>query len=518
MATPRPLLIALILLTLLRAVLAAVHEVCPAEALIWLCAERPAAGYFSHGPLAAWLEAPMAALGWHTPAAVRWLAPLLTLWVSLVVHRLAGSLFGEKEARWSVVLLNLTPLFNAAGVLWLPGTLGFALWTAALLMLWRALHRASPWNVHWVAGGLLMALGIMASPVNLLQPLCLLGVLTLSRRWRGRLLSAGPWLSTFLSAAGAVPWLWWHRGNSWLALRVHQREWTDGVSAEALAPFLGWVLVAFSPLLAAGLVWATALAGVRLLQARSRPGRPAEVPPDALLFCLGFGLPPLGLAAAGAVSGLDGIAALAPSALSLGLALVALWLRMDLSPATTRLAQNATLLVAGAYSVVLAQTDLLRHWGVPWPYRLDPTVKFRGWRTSAEQLAAIAASMEKKTGRPVFLIADSAALAAALDYHLQPLLGEGPLSPRVQPLASAVPRSDFAFWPRYDFRPASGKLIEASAGALYVADGPLQAPPGALARSFAGVQRLGTIEVMRGGHGVRELALFACYDYRGPPF
>ena len=52
---PRTVMIGCVVLAVLRLVLAAAHEITPAEAELWLAAQRPAWGYFDHGPLAAWL-------------------------------------------------------------------------------------------------------------------------------------------------------------------------------------------------------------------------------------------------------------------------------------------------------------------------------------------------------------------------------------------------------------------------------------------------------------------------------
>jgi hypothetical protein len=181
---------------------------------------------------------------------------------------------------------------------------------------------------------------------------------------------------------------------------------------------------------------------------------------------------------------------------------------------TIRLARNATLLVAGVYSVALAQSDLVRHWGVPWPYKFDPTADLRGWRVAAAHVSSLADHFRTNSGQP-FIIADSQRLAAALGFHLPRSSASAP--PAVQTVPSVLPRDDFALWPRFDS--SENAAAYTGANALYVSDnGRAEAPTALIRASFARVERLGAFDVIRGGHRVRRLTFFACYDYRGPPF
>ncbi|MGI8602565.1 MAG: ArnT family glycosyltransferase [Verrucomicrobiales bacterium] len=520
MPLPRPVFLALLLLTLLRAVLAGTHELTPAEAHLWLCSERMAPSYVDFGPLTPLLVKLGVLAGGKTSFAVRWLAPGLALMASLIIYRLATSLFDQKTGIWSVVVVNLTPLFNAAGILILPATVGFLAWIAALWAVWRALHRAGAWNRYWPLAGLCMGVGILASTANAVQPLCLVLLLAISRRWRRQLLRPGAGLAIAISAVMAVPLFWWHAQNDWLVWQYQIHDLTHGASFGRLMSWLGEVAIGLSPILCAGMLWALALTVRQLWRARLPHSKWPEPSYEATLFLLAFSLPMLAVSAWLSLFAGGALGASAPALFGLELLLVARWLKVDFSPGTVRLAQNATLCVAAAYSIVLAQSDLLRHWGF-WPYRLDPSTHARGWRTSASAVSEALDALSKESPEAAFVIADSAALAASLNFHWPTSFPKRntPLSPLVQTVASPIPSSDFAFWPRYDFLPgAAGPSLSGRSALFVTADKALPLPPAAVRNSFQHVDRLGAIEVMRGSHVVRSLALFACYDYRGPSF
>jgi hypothetical protein len=338
-------------------------------------------------------------------------------------------------------------------------------------------------------------------------------LLVLSRRWRGQLRRPGPWITVATAAAMTAPLWFWHAEYEWLALRAHWIEWTRNPQPAALVGWAGVALVGLSPLVAAALGWAI-VSAARGLPGRRHSAGASDLPNDVTVFLFAFGVPPLVLAVWGAFFGHGGFAAGAPGFFAFGLLLMGRWMRSQFSIATTRLAQHATLLVAGGYSVVLAQTDLVRHWGVPWPYEFDPTAELRGWRVAASNISTLASSL--RTGSPPSLIiADSPRLAAAFGFCLPKTTPGSP--PAVQTVPAVLPRDDFAFWPRFDSAGHSREF--AGANALYLTEGEGgDGPPSILAASFARVDRLGSFEVIRGGHRLRRLTFFACYDYRGPPF
>ena len=153
----RPLFIALLILTAARLVLAGTLELSPDEAYYHLWTKHMDWSFYSKGPGAAtaiWL-------GTHVfgdnAFGIRFWSPLLGLGTSLMLYRLARGMYDGNTAAWSVVLLNVTPIFNAGSIVMTIDPPSVFFWTCTLVLLWSALHRATPWAWHWPLAGLAFA-------------------------------------------------------------------------------------------------------------------------------------------------------------------------------------------------------------------------------------------------------------------------------------------------------------------------------------------------------------------------
>lgn len=519
---PRPLLIGLVFLTALRWVVAGVTELTPAEALVWLGGREAGMGYFGHGPVAGWLARVGTWVAGDTAIGVRLWAPLAAFGASWLAWRLASSAFGEKAGSWFLVALQLTPLVNLAAVRGLPETYLFYFGMAGSWWLWQALHRASRWAWQWPAAGIAFGLGVLSAPAGVALVVGLVTLLVLARRWRGRWRRPGPWLAMICAAAGAAPWIGWLREQAWLPLVGLRYDWVQGFDPWAVLRWLGLGVLAASPFLFAGMVWS----GIGAVQAawrswrRYRQGGLSLDDPwdqkDGRVFLLGLGMPSALWMVAEAITGGDGLGAAAFVGSAALMMLAAVWVESPLSPTAHRLAQNASLLVAGGYSLLALHSDMARHLGVPWPYRMDPTSEIRGWRESTAQTAAALRTMSTARGAsgPVFLIADSPELAAIHEFYMNddwPLPKATTTRIRCHVPARHAVDSDFSVWAGY-----ADESSWAGLDALFVSESAEPASLEVLSRQFARLESLGRIEVRRGRWPVRNLSFFACRSWRGP--
>lgn len=519
---PRPLLMALVMLTVLRWVVAGAAELSPAEAMVWLGGREAGLGYFGHGPVAGWLARAGTLVAGETALGVRLFAPLAVFGASWLAWRLAASGFGEKAGGWFFTALQLTPLTNVAAVRALPETWLFFFGMAGAWWLWQALHRASPWAWQWPAAGLAFGLGALASPEGAGLVAGMVVLLVAPRRWRGRWARPGPWLALAGAAAGMAPWVWWLHDHGWIPLLSAWYGRAGSLDPWAAVRWLGMAVLAASPFLFAGMVWACgrAAGAAWVSWRRFREGGLSGDDPmdqkDGRVFLLGLALPSAVWVAVAAATGGDGLGAAAVAGCGAMMLLAAAWVESSLAPTAHRLAQNASLLVAGAYSLAGLHSDLARHLGVPWPYRLDPTADTRGWReTTAHTAAALRAlAAGPETRGPAFLIAESPELASVHEFYLP---GDLPMPPAAAtrlrchvPARQAVD-SDFSLWPGY-----ADEAGWAGFDALFVSESD---DPGALevlSRQFERLEKLGRIEVRRGRWPVRSVSFFACRSWRGP--
>ena len=93
--------------------------------------------------------------------------------------------------------------------------------------------------------------------------------------------------------------------------------------------------------------------------------------------------------------------------------------------------------------------------------------------------------------------------------------------------------NQFSFWPRYDefvplppeavrdpnevYTEEQGVNLFAGRTALYLQSGERRESPRAISGGFGRTERIATIEVRAGGRLLRQLQVYACYDYRTMP-
>jgi hypothetical protein len=151
----------------------------------------------------------------------------------------------------------------------------------------------------------------------------------------------------------------------------------------------------------------------------------------------------------------------------------------------------------------------------------------------AEAIGKVRSEFERQSGKPVFLIADERDRASELAFYLQDRRVEGPGHPPVYIPESQDMVNQFSFWPRYDeFVPSSpgavrdpneiyteeeGVNLFAGRTALYLQLGRKERAPRNIRAAFGRTELIDTIEVRIGGRLLREVQVYACYDYRTMP-
>jgi len=516
------LILGLLVLTALRWVVGWATELTAGEALVWVGGRQAWLGHFGYGPVAGWLVRAGVWVAGDTSMGVRWWAPVAVLVASWAGWRLVASAFGDKAGGWFLIGMQLMPAVNLASVRAVPETAMMGCAAVGAWWLWQGLHRASAWAWQWPAAGLAFGLAGMAAPSGIGLVVGVVVLLVIPRRWRGRWRSPGPWLALTAAAAALVPWGWWLHARDWLPLTSGWFGWGRQMDFWAVVRWVGLTVLAASPLLWAGMVWAgaRAVAAAGLSWRRYRVGGLSVDDPwdqkNGRVFLLGLAGPSALVMVAGVVGGLDGLGATAIVGGAALMLLAAAWVESPLPPTPHRLAQNASLLVAGAYSLLALNSDVSRHLGLPWPYRADPTVGGRGWRELADQTSAAHKALmdQDDRGRPVFLIAETPALAAVVEFYLARTDGLPAAEAtrlRCHVPARLVVDNDYSFWPGYADEPSWRGL-----DALFVADAPSPETFAVLGRQFDRLESLGRIEIRRGRWPVRSVEFFACRSWRGP--
>lgn len=243
--------------TLIHLILAFGTGLVADEAYYWTWSLHPAAGYFDHPPLTAWILWVTTHLFGVNRLAIRILPILSGLILSWILYQLAKSLSRDRWAGfWAVVLLNGNILFAAGGFLMTPDTPQVVLYA---LTLWAFIRGITENKKGFILlSGLFFGLGLLSKyPMVLLAPLIFLFLL-LSDEHRQWLKRPVLWLSLFLAFLIFLPDILWNRAHQWVSFRF---QWHHGMQAHQGTPvatfldYLGGQILVLTPGIYLLLLW-----------------------------------------------------------------------------------------------------------------------------------------------------------------------------------------------------------------------------------------------------------------------
>ena len=393
-----PWLAALIAITALRLVVAAVTPLAPDEAYYWVWSRVLQGGYLDHPPMVALFIRAGTLLGGENAFGIRLMGPISLAVASLMLADAANRLVPDRRpGAWAAALFNATLLVGAGGILATPDTPLLFFWTAALWAIAR-LH-ASRDGRWWLVFGLFAGLAMLSKYTGSLLGVGAVAWLIGSRAaWRW-------WREWRLYAGGAVavlafsPVLVWNATHGWASFaKQGGRAGMDapGVTIRYLGELIGGQVGLATPIVfvlcVAGVVGA-AMAWARRADA-SAALLAAMVLPGAAIF--------LWQATGSRVQGnWPGI--LYPAACIAAVAYVPARLAAWRKPA---LALGLVLALVGYAQAAFAP--------VPLPRRLDPTLaRLGGWDDFAATVEA-----ERRRQGVTFVAAEEYGLAAQLALRL----------------------------------------------------------------------------------------------------
>ncbi len=550
MSPTRAVLLFLLLLTALRLAYVGRVELSPDEAYYQMWSERLDWGYYSKGPgVAATIRAGTDLFGVNE-FGVRVFSPLLALGTSLLLFSLARRCYGVSAAAWTVVLMNVTPLFTAGSLLMTIDPLSVFFWSAAMLACWLAVEEnpgAAGRLGWWLLTGLCVGLGFLAKYTNAMELLGIALALWLVRRWRREFRRPGFYLMLATAAAVGSPPFFWNARHAWITLsHLHDRGKLGSAFDRPLGEFgkfLGAHFGVYSPLIFAGLlvgiVWGWRQGRLRLVfWRRGRRNLPAGLDAAGVRarFLLAFGLPLLVMYTLLAFKTAGEPNWTAPAFLSLSILAAGMWYERAQTSRAAGVFAVAALAVGVVMSLAVLDTDLFRGLGVRWQYDRDPTARLVGWRTTARCVDTFRQDEERQLGAPVFLIASRYQLAAELNFYLSDKRVQAREHPTVYLPESQSIETQFSLWPGYDQvqapppRPANApppttaeeefRGLEASPfvgkSALYVTDDERQRRlPSAIESGFEECNLVARFEIQRRGLPLRHLRVYACFNYKG---
>ena len=498
------------ILTVCRWWLGASMELTGEEALYWMESQRLDWFFMDHGPLGAALIRLSTAVFGDTLLGVRYWNPLFILLATCLLYLLVKSVFHQVVARWSVVVFQLCPIVNVAGVSAIDLALALFLWLAGVWGLWCGLHRVHRWHGAWWGAGVAFGcLGTLSLPIGVASLVGVSAGLLVLPRWESQWRRPGIWiligLGLLLPSALMVV-----SGHGSLSLRflfqsvgLHPLVAAGGVLAWAW-----WI----GPLLAVGMVWA----GCRWRMW----GREHGV---ALLAVMGVAVLVLG-AVWEALSGSRSLLWLVGAVPCLAV-LVSVWLRTDLPLDVKGRWRLWALVSTGGLAVLGVNTANLRTLGFPWPRFADTPRLTEGWTETVDSVEAMLVSGLAQQPQGLFLVAESAESAALLEFYLPeeaPVYRPSEVFPRVHLVESTGWESVYDLWPNYSHA-QPGKTDGspfADYSALYLRQGkgePIDTLPGNFINAFRALDFAAVLEVKRRRRELQAWTLYHAYQYRGLP-
>ncbi len=522
----RTLLFALVLLTIFRIIIGAASELSEDEAYYFLWTERLDWSYYSKGPGVALAIAATTELFGKTSLGVRILSPLLGLASSWLLFRLGTRLVGQNHAIWAVVMLNLTPIFNAGSILLTIDPLMIFFWVAAMLTTWHAVQTTRRSLLWWILTGFLIGLGFLCKYTAAVQIISI--VIYLAARSETKIEFRRPGFYAMLGAVVlcSTPVLIWNSQNDWITF-VHLIERTglvdfnsandattaiteDQSSGFSWNPFdifnyLGQHLGVYSPLLFLALAWTTVQAWKRFRAS------------EAETFIGSFGLPIVVFYFGLSVLKMGELNWTAPGFVCLGLLLPKYWSEANLSALLKRRLTITAFAISGILTVLAVNPEIIRSTGLTWPYSYDTKKRWSGWKTSAEQIADFAAQLKTEMGEAPFLIGNRYQTCAAIAFYfpdeslvMRPT-PRHPLVHTIEPRQKAARKNQFAFWPAYQ---KDERFL--GRNAIFVTDQiKSEGPPTDVREAFADFEVYGWIDLNRRGELLRSWKVIVCYDYQG---
>jgi hypothetical protein len=513
----------LAILTGIRWFFAANLQLSPDESYYYLWTQHLDISYYSKGPGVALAILAGSSLFGPTEFGVRFLSPLLGLGTTIFVYVLAYKLFREKVAFWSVIILNLLPVFNLESILMTVDSLSIFFWSAALYSFWLAVERSPRFSIFWPFTGVLVGMGFLCKYENAFQLLSILLFLGVVPKYRNELRRPNFYILLAAFLLFLLPPAIWNLQHEWIGL-VPLFDRGGLMPHMALRPghlgeSFGVQLAIYSPLLLLGFLVAV-FGSIRRSFQNSK-----------ICFLLTFGWPLLLTYSILSLNQAGEPGWIAPAFISIAILATHFWLQIVKENRFVAALCAGALMLSGLLTALALNTDLVRMIGIPLAYGFDPSSKLRGWKSLAEAVGKTRANFENKIGAKVFLIGDKYQMSSLLSFYLTDKRVEGPGHPPVYIPESQDIENEFSFWPRYDefveadpsaqrdttFSEESGINPFMDRSALYITDSSDAGPPQNLQSAFTRWELLAVYELDRKHLPLRQIRVFACYQYQTLP-
>ncbi len=454
----------------------------PDEAHYWEWSRRLSYGYYSKGPVIAYLIRAGTSLFGNTEFGVRFFAPVLYLLGSLLLYKIGKELFSEETGICSAALFQVVPLFSAFGVIMTIDAPSTFMWILSLYLFMKVLRTEK--TADWVLLGVAVGVGMLTKLTMSFFILSAFLYLVTSKEERRKLLSIRPYLGLLACMVILLPLLYWNYNHNWVNFR-HEAGHADlqagfRVLPGSLLQFLGSQLGVITPVLFVLMIYA--LIKYRTLANNTKAGR----------FCFWFAAPTLVFFLLKSIQG-KVQANWAMSGYITGIIAASYFLVQRLAPGRRpggKLLASAAVAIAAFVTAVSFYPSIIKL-----PPRLDPSARLRGWKQ-------LAAEVEKDAPpAPYFVFSDYYGASSELAFYLKgnPVTYCANLGSRM---------NQYDLWPGFE---RFGRIKHENAVFVTIGDSGM---PDAVKEAFESYRKKTLIETEKGKR-LSVFTIFTCYGFKG---
>jgi hypothetical protein len=242
-------LVALLVVTAVRFVMAWVIPISPEEAYHWNFARHLDWSYYDHPPMLAWAIALGRLILGDTELGVRLLPVMFSIGTAVLLAGLARRFYGDLGAAWTVVLLALNPCVLVIGGWGFPDAPLLFFWSLTLVLVWRALETGQ--GMWWLGAGAALGAAMLSKYTAAFLVPSVFCYLLFSRQHRHWLATPWPYLGGVASLLVFSPVFYWNWAHDWVSFRFQSTarlSAANDFSWRAGGVFLGEQWLAILPL------------------------------------------------------------------------------------------------------------------------------------------------------------------------------------------------------------------------------------------------------------------------------
>ncbi|MBI5182246.1 MAG: glycosyltransferase family 39 protein [Nitrospirae bacterium] len=483
------------------------------EAHYWEWSRNLDLSYYSKGPMVAYVIFIFTSIFGNTEFGVRFGAVAISASISLMTYFIIRDMFDERKAFYSVILMNIIPLFAAGAIIFTIDPPFFFFWCMAIFFTYKAINCGKRW---WYAIGIAVGMGLLTKYTMAFFIPLLFAFLLLSRANNHWVTKKEPYLAVIIGLLFFIPIIFWNLQHDWVSFRhvagqaglSDERAWSLRVAVKNFVEFIGIQIVIITPVIFAGMVYA-GYRSVRgfIMERRGAPCFRMEgssprnafqnpISGDDYLFLIIFSMPVfLFFLIYSLYSKVQGNWA-ATAYFTSTIATVAVFdeIYKRKKNGLLKIAIISAIIIAFLVTIIGHNIDGFKKIGIP--IKPDPTARLKGWNELGDEIGKINKGMQKHT----FIFSNRYQISSELAFYVD---GQ----PKVYCVNLDRRLNQYDFWEGFDSLTGWDAIYVKGYG--NVANDP------EIDNAFSSCEKAKAFIAFDDGYKQKTFSIFRCYNFKG---